>query len=345
MTIENNRNVSSQEISRSFRGILRISPDDAGGDTGLTENLTYVYDSIGTKSGFAVSTSGTLIDDCTTSKLKVTSSLTFNNSTNVPIAAPASNEILIGDGTGNYIKSNLKDFINLVIEENRINQQLVPVGTIFSVALGAHDLNLLPAAFRGYYDFCEGQGSNSQSGLTYNAANFPDLCKVIKGTVSGNFTIPDLRNRFIRNACIAAGGYNGNWVAGEGGYMIPVHGPFNYEDPQTNVSQAGTRDHVHYQLRNYNNQQYRGGLPSGLQGIQGSGGMNTNTRLTGFYGWGNGDGIACTPFGKSFIGNIDEETPNCVPTGRMQPLNNDPTGTPQETRPLTIALYHIIKIK
>lgn len=66
--IIDNRNVGKKEISQSFRGILRISPDANGEDTGIdvTETMT-VSDSLGNPTTISVSQSETKISNITLS--------------------------------------------------------------------------------------------------------------------------------------------------------------------------------------------------------------------------------------------------------------------------------------
>ena len=225
----NNRDVRKKEISKSFRGILRVSPDDEGADSGINETPIPVYDSVGNKSALSLGTDSIFVEKELVSETQLRDKIIFGTNSNVPVSPPQKEEVLLGDSSGNYIQYNLRQFLDEYFSANVILEQLVPVGTIIYTALGAEDLNRLPSKYQGWYDFCRGQSTNSQSGLTYNGTNYPDLCKVLTGSTSGSFTIPDLRNRYVRSASTIS-----HYIGDEGGYTIPAHSAFSYENPQTN---------------------------------------------------------------------------------------------------------------
>jgi Phage Tail Collar Domain len=212
----NYRDVAKKRISKSFRGLLRVSPDDEGADVGMTEAPVPVYDSVGNMSALSVGTESIFVEKETVSKSQLRDRIIFGSNSNVPVTPPGFEDILIGDKKENYIQYNLRQFLDEYFATNVILEQLVPVGTILYIALGAADLNRLPAKYKGWYDFCLGQSTNSQNGLTYNGTNYPDLCKVIRGSSAGTFTLPDLRNKFIRSYSpdatrVSADGIDG-WV-------------------------------------------------------------------------------------------------------------------------------------
>ena len=55
-TEQNNRDVAKKPISKSFRGILRVSPADDGSDTGIGLTPVPVADSMGNNSALSIGT-------------------------------------------------------------------------------------------------------------------------------------------------------------------------------------------------------------------------------------------------------------------------------------------------
>lgn len=225
----NNRDVRKKEISKSFRGILRVSPDDEGSDNGINEHPLPIYDSVGNMSALSIGTESIFVEKEVVSDAQLRDKITFGTNSDVPVSPPQNEEVLLGNNSGDYIQYNLRQFLDEYFASNLILEQLVPVGTIIYTALGDEDLNRLPTKYHGWYDFCRGQSSNSQTNLAYDGTNYPDLCRVLTGNTTGSFTLPDLRNRYIRSTSNIS-----HQIVDEGDYTIPVHSAFTLENPQTN---------------------------------------------------------------------------------------------------------------
>ena len=181
-TEQNNRDVAKKPISKSFRGILRVSPADDGSDTGIGLTPVPVADSMGNNSALSIGTEHIEVQKEIVSQTQLRDKITFGTQTNVPTVAPAKNNILIGDNAGNYEHQDLIEIIKQFVTDNQIMEQTVPVGTIIPVAIAQKDLNLLPQRFRDYYDFADGQNRHSLTGQEYNFDNFPDLYRMVVGT-------------------------------------------------------------------------------------------------------------------------------------------------------------------
>lgn len=182
VTEQNNRDVAKKPISKSFRGILRVSPADDGSDTGIGLTPVPVADSIGNNSVLSIGTEHIEVQKEIVSQTQLRDKITFGTQTNVPTVAPAKNNILIGDNAGNYEHQDLIEIIKQFVTDNQIMEQTVPVGTVIPVAIAQKDLNLLPQRFRDYYDFADGQNRHSLTGQEYNFDNFPDLYRMVVGT-------------------------------------------------------------------------------------------------------------------------------------------------------------------
>ena len=181
-TEQNNRDVAKKSISKSFRGILRVSPADDGSDTGIGLTPVPVADSMGNNSVLSIGTEHIEVQKEIVSQTQLRDKITFGTQTNVPTVAPAKNNILIGDNAGNYEHQDLIEIIKQFVTDNQIMEQTVPVGTVIPVAIAQKDLNLLPQRFRDYYDFADGQNRHSLTGQEYNFDNFPDLYRMVVGT-------------------------------------------------------------------------------------------------------------------------------------------------------------------
>jgi hypothetical protein len=181
-TEQNNRDVAKKPISKSFRGILRVSPADDGSDTGIGLTPVPVADSMGNNSALSIGTEHIEVQKEIVSQTQLRDKITFGTQTNVPTVAPAKNNILIGDNAGNYEHQDLIEIIKQFVTDNQIMEQTVPVGTVIPVAIAQKDLNLLPQRFRDYYDFADGQNRHSLTGQEYNFDNFPDLYRMVVGT-------------------------------------------------------------------------------------------------------------------------------------------------------------------
>ena len=181
-TEQNNRDVAKKPISKSFRGILRVSPADDGSDTGIGLTPVPVADSMGNNSALSIGTEHIEVQKEIVSQTQLRDKITFGTQTNVPTVAPAKNNILIGDNAGNYEHQDLIEIIKQFVTDNQIMEQTVPVGTVIPVAVAQKDLNLLPQRFRDYYDFADGQNRHSLTGQEYNFDNFPDLYRMVVGT-------------------------------------------------------------------------------------------------------------------------------------------------------------------
>ena len=181
-TEQNNRDVAKKPISKSFRGILRVSPADNGSDTGIGLTPVPVADSMGNNSVLSIGTEHIEVQKEIVSQTQLRDKITFGTQTNVPTVAPAKNNILIGDNAGNYEHQDLIEIIKQFVTDNQIMEQTVPVGTVIPVAIAQKDLNLLPQRFRDYYDFADGQNRHSLTGQEYNFDNFPDLYQMVVGT-------------------------------------------------------------------------------------------------------------------------------------------------------------------
>ena len=182
VTEQNNRDVAKKPISKSFRGILRVSPADDGSDTGIGLTPVPVADSMGNNSALSIGTEHIEVQKEIVSQTQLRDKITFGTQTNVPTVAPAKNNILIGDNAGNYEHQDLIEIIKQFVTDNQIMEQTVPVGTVIPVAIAQKDLNLLPQRFRDYYDFADGQNRHSLTGQEYNFDNFPDLYQMVVGT-------------------------------------------------------------------------------------------------------------------------------------------------------------------
>ena len=180
-TEQNNRDVAKKPISKSFRGILRVSPADDGSDTGIGLTPVPVADSMGNNSVLSIGTEHIEVQKEIVSQTQLRDKITFGTQTNVPTVAPAKNNILIGDNAGNYEHQDLIEIIKQFVTDNQIMEQTVPVGTVIPVAIAQKDLNLLPQRFRDYYDFADGQNRHSLTGQEYNFDNFPDLYRMVVG--------------------------------------------------------------------------------------------------------------------------------------------------------------------
>ena len=180
-TEQNNRDVAKKPISKSFRGILRVSPADDGSDTGIGLTPVPVADSMGNNSVLSIGTEHIEVQKEIVSQTQLRDKITFGTQTNVPTVAPAKNNILIGDNAGNYEHQDLIEIIKQFVTDNQIMEQTVPVGTVIPVAIAQKDLNLLPQRFRDYYDFADGQNRHSLTGQEYNLDNFPDLYRMVVG--------------------------------------------------------------------------------------------------------------------------------------------------------------------
>lgn len=181
-TEQNNRDVAKKPISKSFRGILRVSPADDGSDTGIGLTPVPVADSMGNNSVLSIGTEHIEVQKEIVSQTQLRDKITFGTQTNVPTVAPAKNNILIGDDAGNYEHQDLIEIIKQFVTDNQIMEQTIPVGTVIPVAIAQKDLNLLPQRFRDYYDFADGQNRHSLTGQEYNFDNFPDLYRMVVGT-------------------------------------------------------------------------------------------------------------------------------------------------------------------
>ena len=181
-TEQNNRDVAKKPISKSFRGILRVSPADDGSDTGIGLTPVPVADSMGNNSVLSIGTEHIEVQKEIVSQTQLRDKITFGTQTNVPTVAPAKNNILIGDNAGNYEHQDLIEIIKQFVTDNQIMEQTVPVGTVIPVAIAQKDLNLLPQRFRDYYDFADGQNRHSLTEQEYNFDNFPDLYRMVVGT-------------------------------------------------------------------------------------------------------------------------------------------------------------------
>ena len=181
-TEQNNRDVAKKPISKSFRGILRVSPADDGSDTGIGLTPVPVADSMGNNSALSIGTEHIEVQKEIVGQTQLRDKITFGTQTNVPTVAPAKNNILIGDNAGNYEHQDLIEIIKQFVTDNQIMEQTVPVGTVIPVAIAQKDLNLLPQRFRDYYDFADGQNRHSLTGQEYNFDNFPDLYRMVVGT-------------------------------------------------------------------------------------------------------------------------------------------------------------------
>lgn len=134
-TEQNNRDVAKKPISKSFRGILRVSPADDGSDTGIGLTPVPVADSMGNNSVLSIGTEHIEVQKEIVSQTQLRDKITFGTQTNVPTVAPAKNNILIGDNAGNYEHQDLIEIIKQFVTDNQIMEQTVPVGTVIPVAI------------------------------------------------------------------------------------------------------------------------------------------------------------------------------------------------------------------
>lgn len=148
MTIDS-RAVSKQLIAQSFRGILRISPNE-GVDEGLTDNPIEITDSLGNATTIKVSNNNTEISNLTSNNtiltgntiingdgntiinnnlsvnnINIKNTLTLikgNNETIISNNYPNQGDFLFVDEAGKYAPSNFKDKVNEVIDNRNIRQ-------------------------------------------------------------------------------------------------------------------------------------------------------------------------------------------------------------------------------
>lgn len=241
---DNNKNVAKMNISNSFRGILRISPDETQGDIGLKADgsLMPVYDSLGVESALSIGTEKIRANKGEYNNSTFIGTLdtidSSGNKTNFSIEQINHEEILLGDENHNFIHYNLRQFLDEYFATNTILEQLVPVGTIIYTVLNgpltADTLNKLPEKYRDWYDFCIGQDTNTISSKKYNKITYPDLARVLGITDTNDFNLPDLRNAFIRSASDIEKSFENS----EGTYSISEHSALTVEDQLTNVSNS-----------------------------------------------------------------------------------------------------------
>lgn len=146
-----------------------------------------------------------------------------------------------------------KKYYNHYIAQYKVMEQTVPVGTIVYVMIKFDDntysdldiLHRLPEQYweldpfgqkvECWWDVCHGQNSNTSSGFTYTAERYPELAAMWGET--GSFSLPDLRNKFIRSASkITNGDFNELGERDDTYYDIPAHMPNMVEQPATNPS-------------------------------------------------------------------------------------------------------------
>ena len=314
------RNVSKKEISKSFRGILRVSPGEDKADTGLEEITEKVIsDSIGNESTLFLGQKSASITNFTVNNLKVPSELTFNTITKVDTSVPKENEILIGDGNNNYTIKDLLEIIKNELIKYNIFASIVPVGTIFYSAMKSRDINNLPEIYRNDYLIPNGQ--------SLSATVYPELFQVLGYTFGGsgsNFNLPNLNNKFIRSAGDAV------YINDEGGYTIPNHNPGNIENPQTNsyltkliINNASGTFGIYNSMPQDNPPLWSkpGAAPTGC------------FYQTGVGGWAGNEGK-----------NRRSQTWGQI--GMNLAINIDPSLlVPRETRPYNITLVPLIKIR
>lgn len=309
------RDISKKEISKTFRGILRISPDSDGADVGLDSlNEKIISDSVGNESTVSLSQNSVTITNLTGNDLKIPDKLTFNTITNVDTSAPNLNDILIGDSNKNYTLQNLVDIIRNELVKYNILASIVPVGTVFYSAMKSRDINNLPSIYRNDYLIPNGQGLSKTTS--------PDLFALLGYTFGGSgdtFNLPNLSNKFVRAAGDAI--VKGN----EGTYTIPAHNPGNTEDPQTNpeilsrINASGTFQCVSSKFTQNRDQaisEAQNSPTGAFRTISASEQFNT------YKGSGFWNGFSVIQFSLSGAGQ-----------------------TPKETRPYNITLVPLIKIK
>ena len=148
MTIDS-RAVSKQLIAQSFRGILRISPNE-GVDEGLTDNPVEITDSLGNATTIKVSNNNTEISNLTSNNTILTGDTTINgngntiinnnlsvnnvnirnelaliNNNNKTIISnnyPSQGDFLFANEAGKYRPLNFKDKVNEIIDSRNIRQ-------------------------------------------------------------------------------------------------------------------------------------------------------------------------------------------------------------------------------
>lgn len=273
------RNVYSKDISASFRGILRVSPNIENTDSGLPlgESPAWVSDSVGQYMPMKVNDRTivfTQTDEAKPNRTEFHGSSEFYNSTTINVSngnsftlkdnnttfdikakKPAKDDILLGDGI-NFVQGNLKEWVDKYIRESLLVENVVPVGTIIYTALKSEDLNLLPARYRNFYDFCHGQKINTATGSPYTPENYPELFTLMGTTVEqdGMFKLPDLRNKFIRSAS----SQETSLTIGEGvtqyTVSVPAHQAFTVDMPMSNLSEmSSVISRINENAEKYNN--------------------------------------------------------------------------------------------
>lgn len=372
------RNVYSKDISASFRGILRVSPNTANTDSGLPigESPVWISDSVGqympmkvsdrtivfaqtdeTKPNRTEFNGTTDFKGSTTINVGGANSLTLNNNGSlfsIKPEKPDKDDILIGDGT-NFVQGNLREYIENYIKEALIIENVVPVGTIIYTALKEEDLTLLPAQYRNFYDFCNGQKINTATGAPYTPENYPDLYRLTGAEVEqdGMFRLPDLRNKFIRSASSESETLTIGSGVSQADITVPAHAPYTVDLPVSNpyeikgfVDTMNTNcDAFTYHCHNMILNEQTGGaaaVPNWNQALAASK-QNSYTL-----------GVATRP---EYYMNIREELNALVTCGKTSGPKNISNAwgwaamskyealTAKETQPYSVALIPLIKVK
>lgn len=183
--IIDSRAVSKQLIAQSFRGILRISPNN-NIDGGLSTELSPVSDSIGNLSPLSLSTERVKIN----SPLEIDHLTSENNMINIDSPANFNSSLFVKNveidtdntNNGNILIAENNKYISKNLLEHLANV-LVPVGTIIAYAGLKNPTGWL---------VCDG------SEIT--RADYPALYDLLSKLPSDDdkVRLPNLRNKFIR---------------------------------------------------------------------------------------------------------------------------------------------------
>ena len=156
--------------------------------------------------------------------------------------------------------------------------------------------------------------SQGLTSITFNTTAYPVTSHLTVIGASGQFNLPDLRNRFIRGASTTS-----STITSEGTYTIPAHAPLNIEDPQTNP---------------YNSKL----IIDGMSGTFFCSIYQANPKATGCFSLvntSNGSGH------RKYNGSSRYATYKLDFSSQVSQNNM----TPRETRPYNISLAYLIKVK
>lgn len=210
MILENKldyRNVSKKAISNSYRGILRISPDEGEEDKGITEELATITDSIGTPAPMKISSNAIEISNaklegnikigendpnstCEIENLNVknlkVNGVKYPNSPN-----PNDLDIIIAENN-NFTLKNLDTLLKEYFKKFVSN---VPVGSVISTMDKGDDYIHTGTSQLAYLLL---NGQEVPKSLYIDLYNTLVGSDAISSTTESTFKLPDLRGYFLR---------------------------------------------------------------------------------------------------------------------------------------------------